>query len=81
VYSRVTGRVTTFFRQGQVVTVNAENIHEHSCDKITDQDLGSMYLLYEEVLIVRSSGSILFFKIGEESGLWEIYHRIDNMRG
>jgi hypothetical protein len=39
-------------------------------EKITDADLGNMYLLYEEALVTRSSNSILFFKIDKETGLW-----------
>jgi hypothetical protein len=70
----VTGNVTTFFRQGNCITVNAENIEETRWEKITEADLGSMYLIFEEVLVVRSSGSILFFKLGEDTGLWEKYH-------
>jgi len=50
-------------------------------EKITDADLGSMYLLFEEVLIVRSSSSIILFKINHETGDWEEYHKINNMRG
>ena len=40
-----------------------------------------MYLLYDKALAVRSSASILFFKISEETGLWELYHQFPNMRG
>jgi len=38
------------------------------CEKITDADLGSMYLLFDKALIVRSSSSVLFFKQSEETG-------------
>jgi len=38
------------------------------CEKITDADLGSMYLLFDKALIVRSSSSILFFKPSDETG-------------
>jgi hypothetical protein len=38
---------------------------------ITDSDLSSMYLLFDKALVVRSSNSILFFKIDEETGLWK----------
>ena len=31
--------------------------------KMTDKDLGEMYLVYNTALIVRSSSDLLFFKI------------------
>jgi|DEB0MinimDraft_12_1074336.scaffolds.fasta_scaffold23452_2 hypothetical protein len=40
-------------------------------ERITEEDLGNMYLMYEQALIVRSSRGILFFRINEESGQWE----------
>lgn len=40
-----------------------------------------MYLIFDKALIARSSNSILFFKIDEETGLWTQYHQIDKMRG
>ena len=50
-------------------------------EDITNSDLGSMYLIFDKALIARSSNSILFFKIDEETGLWTQYHQIDKMRG
>jgi hypothetical protein len=40
-----------------------------------------MFLLYDQALIVRSSSSILFFKINSETGQWENYHTLKKMRG
>ena len=40
-----------------------------------------MYLLFDKALVTRSSNSILFFKIDEETGLWMKYKEFDNMRG
>lgn len=40
-----------------------------------------MYLLFDQALVVRSSSSILFFKIDDETGLWKEYHRFPKMRG
>jgi hypothetical protein len=51
------------------------------CEKITTSDLGSMFLLYDTALIARSSNSILFFKVDEETKLWKQYHKIDKIRG
>jgi hypothetical protein len=49
--------------------------------KIHDKDLGAMYLVYEQALVVRCSSQILFFKVifdeltGEKK--WWKYHQID----
>lgn len=40
-----------------------------------------MFLLFDQALIVRSSSSILFFKINPETNLWYQYHVIPKMRG
>jgi hypothetical protein len=40
-------------------------------EKITDDDLGTMYLLFDQALVTRSSSSILFFKIDEETKKWK----------
>ena len=50
-------------------------------ERITDDDLGTMYLLYDKALVTRSSNSILFFKIDSETELWTKYKEFDNMRG
>lgn len=80
-YSRVTQNCYTFYRQGHAFTINAQTPAECKCEKITDADLGDMYLLFDQALVVRSSSSILFFKIDDESGLWKEYHRFPKMRG
>lgn len=54
---------------------------------LTDQDMGVMYLLFDEALVTRSSGSILFFKLThdeheeDDHGRWTLYHTIEDMRG
>jgi len=40
-----------------------------------------MYLVYDQALVVRSSNSILFFKIDSETGLWTNYFTFDDLRG
>lgn len=80
-YSPVTQNCTTFYRQGFCLTVNALKPVECSMEKITDSDLGTMYLLFDQALVVRSSSSILFFKKNEETDRWEQYEKFDNMRG
>ena len=80
-YSSVTKNCYTFYRQGHCFTINAENPGETKFEKITDADLGTMYLLFDEALVVRSSSSILFFKIDPETMLWKQYHKLENKRG
>lgn len=80
-FSEYTENYTTFFRQGHCVTRDGNAEEETRVEKITEADLGSMYLLFEKTLITRSSSSILLFKINEETGHWEEYHRINKMRG
>ena len=46
-------------------TVSNENPSEYRLEKMTDMDLGQMYLVNNKALIARSSSRILFFKIIE----------------
>ena len=80
-YSPVTQNCTTFYRQGHCLTVNSLSPGECSIEKITDSDLGTMYLLFDQALVVRSSSSILFFKKDVDTDLWKQYEKFDNMRG
>ena len=50
-------------------------------EKLTDADLGNMYMVYDECLITRSSNSILFFKIDKETGHWKQFTQLENIRG
>ena len=49
--------------------------------KIYDKDLGDMYLIYEQALVIRCSSQILFFKIEidefTQDREWVIYHTLD----
>ena len=83
-YSEDSGNCYTFYRQGHCITVDprdADNADKVKLEKITEADLGNMYLLFEKALVTRSSSSILFFKIDPETGLWKQYHKFENMRG
>jgi hypothetical protein len=61
--------------------VNAQDPKHTKMEKITEADLGSMYLLFETALVTRSSSSILFFKISPETGLWTQYWELKDTRG
>ena len=73
-----------FYRQGHVFTVNNANVHDYKFARMTDMDLGQMYLVNNKALIARSSSRILFFKIivDEENGdrNWTLYNTI-SLRG
>lgn len=73
--------VFVFYRQGHCFTIDPAEPKQCRCEEITDADLGSMFLLFERALIVRSSSSILFFKIDPETELWTLYKTIPKMRG
>ena len=47
--------------------------------KITENDLGNMYLVYDQVLVVRSANSILFFKKIKDK--WRQYYEFPDLRG
>ena len=83
-YSEETGDCYTFYRQGHCFTTSAkecDNKSKITLEKITDADLGNMYLLFDKALVTRSSSSILFFKIDPETGLWTQYQKFPHMRG
>jgi hypothetical protein len=49
-------------------------------ERMTDKDLGQMYLVYKKALVARSSGDILFFKqvIDDEGETrWQLYKEIE----
>lgn len=58
--------VYSFYRQGQSFMVDADDASKFSLERMTDQDLGQMFLIYNTALIARSSSSILFFKVEKE---------------
>lgn len=85
-YSLVTKNCHTFYREGHGVTADARDPTNSWLEKLTDQDMGSMYMLFDQALITRSSGSILFFKLvqldkDDPHPTWTLYHTIDDMRG
>lgn len=73
-----------FYRQGHVFTVNNSDVKNYKFARMTDMDLGQMYLVNNKALIARSSSRILFFKIivEEETGdrNWTLYDTI-SLRG
>ena len=80
-YSPFYNNIFVFYRQGQCITIDPAQPKTCSMEKITDADFGSMFLLFDKALIVRSSSSIMFFKIDDETKQWVNYHTLAKMRG
>ena len=88
-YNSEKHEVYSFYRQGESYRVPVKVIEDDQNEgkeefyqqKMYDKDLGAMYLVYEDALVVRCSSQILFFKLeldqftGESE--WECYHTID----
>lgn len=77
--------VYCFYRQGQAFTIEASNPANFKVEKMTDKDLGQMYLFNNKALIARSSSTVLFFKImadedDPEDKKWTQYEML-NIRG
>ena len=75
------GEIYSFYRQGQAFIIDAKDCSKYTYDRMTEMDLGQMYLVYNSCLIARSSSDILFFKtqIDEETQLkvWRQYNVIE----
>ena len=74
-----------FYRQGEAFTIEADNPANFKVEKMTDKDLGQMYLFNNKALIARSSSTVLFFKImadeeDPEDKKWRQYNML-NIRG
>lgn len=74
-----------FYRQGQAFTISADDPGNFHVERMTDKDLGQMYLFNNKALIARSSSTVLFFKIiadedDPEEKSWQQYHVL-NIRG
>jgi hypothetical protein len=65
-YNTDENMIYSFYRQGQCFNVNGDDAKDVKFEKMTDQDLGQMYLINNKALVARSSSKIVFFKIVEE---------------
>lgn len=61
-YDEKKGKVFTFYRQGQAMTAQYNDITDYTFQQITKYDIGEMEIYRNQVLMVRSSHQILFFK-------------------
>lgn len=74
--------IYSFYRQGQAFTVNADDAMDVQYEKMTDVDLGQMYLVNNKALIARSSSKVLFFKIFKDEEdpnkkEWKLYNELE----
>lgn len=85
-YNTDDNEIYSFYRQGEAFVVSGDDAQETKFEKMTDQDLGQMYLINNKALIARSSSKIVFFKIVEEEDendpnkmnrFWKQYNQLD----
>lgn len=60
-YNMEKNEVYVFYRQGQAFKVNPETL-DYGIEQMNTRDIGQLILYQNKVLVVRSSGKILFFK-------------------
>ena len=79
-YDSFQQNVNCFYRQGNCITVDLKNYSTEGFkeQKMTNLDLGQLFLYQNEVLITRSSQQILFFRRmydkKENVKNWQQYH-------
>lgn len=61
-YNHLKNRVYSFYRQGEGFCIDPENLENYRFERIIELDFGEMELVYGEVLVVRCSNRVLFFK-------------------
>ena len=82
-YNDEKNEIYSFYRQGQALIINGSKSNDYTFDRMTEMDLGQMYLIYNSALIARSSSDILFFKIEvdedteERTRKWKQYKMLE----
>lgn len=80
-YNDERNEVYSFYRQGQAFIVDADDASKYTFDRMTEFDLGQMFLIYNTALVARSSSDILFFKIEvdeeTEERKWQQYEMLE----
>jgi len=83
-YNDELDEIYSFYRQGFSYIIPGKDTDNFLVDRMTERDLGQMYLVYNSALICRSSSQILFFRIETneitERREWKLYEEI-NSRG
>ena len=62
-YDDERNHVYIFYRQGESVTIDLANPKDLYTDKLTNFDMGNTFLYNNQVLIVKSSSQILFYRL------------------
>lgn len=80
-YNDDLNEVYVFYRQGHQFRVNGSNTSDFFYQRVTELDLGQMFLIYNKILVSRSSKSVYWFKmeVDDDTGerLWKLYHEIE----
>jgi hypothetical protein len=80
-YNDEKDEIYVFYRQGQSYTIDGKDISKFFSDNITDEDLGQMVLVYNKILVIKSSGKILFMKMEYNEVLmrkqWKLYKEFE----
>ena len=62
-YNNDENMIYSFYRQGEFFNISVDNISKYDTGDCTDMSLGDMYLIYNQVLVARSSQEVVFFKL------------------
>ena len=72
-YNDVEDEVYSFYRQGHALTIQPNDASKYTLQKITDQDLGQMFLVFNQLLVARTSSNVTIYKYeqNDETKEWE----------
>ena len=54
-YNNDENKIYSFYRQGEFFNIDVENLDKFVHDDCTDMSLGDMYLIYNKIVVARSS--------------------------
>lgn len=73
--------VYSFYRQGEAFIVKEGDATNFQMDRMTDRVLGTMFLMYNKIIVTGTSDSTSFFKLKYDKVLerrvWDNYKTID----
>ena len=62
-YNDELGEIYSFYRQGEAFIVKELDAKQYQMDQMTDRVLGTMYLMYNKLIVAGTSDSTSFFKL------------------
>ena len=72
--------IYSFYRQGEALIIQPHDSKQYTMNKMTEMELGTMYLIYNKALAASTSDLVSFYKIvvDEEDGSrkWELYYSV-----